>query len=151
MMKSAVLRPPQSTPAARARVHKSSMEMASSRAITSSCKVWMSGVTMRAPSSDRGVGFEPSSSSMLSAHGNAPALLGEAIAAARSAHALQHARANELLHDLFEITLRYALARRDLFRLHGFRPRIECNVDDRFEREERFAGELEHVKKPELT
>ena len=46
MVKSAVLRPPQSTPSLRARWHRSSIEMASSRAMTSLCNVWISGVTI---------------------------------------------------------------------------------------------------------
>src|SRR6185437_3312199 len=54
--KSAVGRPPQSTPALRARWQRSSMEMASSRVITSSCNDWISGVTMRAPRSERASG-----------------------------------------------------------------------------------------------
>jgi hypothetical protein len=78
------------------------------------------------------------------AHRNAPALLGEAIAAARPAHAFENAGAHQLLHDLFEITLRHALARGDLLRLHRLGPRIERDVDHRFERKQSFAGEFEH-------
>jgi len=71
-------------------------------------------------------------------------LLREAIAAPRSAHALENACPHKLLHDLFEITLRHALASRDLFCLHGFGARVERDVDHRFEREQGFAREFEH-------
>src|SRR4029077_17551057 len=40
---------------------------------------------------------------------DAAELLRQAIAAARSAHAFEHARAHQLLHDLLEIALRHAL------------------------------------------
>src|SRR6185312_207822 len=44
------------------------------------------------------------------AYGNPPPLLGQAIPSARTAHALEHAGAHKLLHDLLEIALRHTLA-----------------------------------------
>src|SRR6185437_5340548 len=82
------------------------------------------------------------------ADGDAAALLGKAITAARPAHAPEHTGAHELLHDLFEVALRHALARGDLFRLHRFGPSVEGDVDHRFQREQCFSGELEHQSTP---
>src|SRR6202789_578579 len=75
---------------------------------------------------------------------NAPALAREAVAAARAAHALEHAGAHQLLHHLLEIALRHALARGDLLGLHGLGTRVERDVDHRLERQQGFAGKLQH-------
>ena len=105
---------------------------------------------MRMPSSERGVDrlallvLEALGHAHDIADRNAPPFLGEAIAAARTAHALQNAGAHQLLHHLFEITLRHALARGDFLGLHRFGPRIEGDVDHRFERQQGFAGEFQH-------
>jgi len=71
-------------------------------------------------------------------------LFREAISAARSAHAFQDSGVHELLHHLFQIALRDALARGDFLGLDRFGARIERDVDHRLEGKQGFSRELEH-------
>ncbi len=80
------------------------------------------------------------------AHRDAAAFARQPIAAARAAHAFEDAGAHQLLHHLFQIALRHALARGDFLGLHRLGPRVEGDVDHRFQRQQGFAGEFQHVR-----
>ncbi len=120
--------------------------------MTSSCSDATSGTTTRRPSS------EPPSKLFFRiveayrdphhiADPDAPPLARQAIAAARAAHALQDARAHQLLHHLFQIALRHALAGGDLLGLHRFGPRVVGDVDHRLERQQCLARKSNHPRR----
>ena len=76
------------------------------------------------------------------AHRNAAAFPRQPIAAARAAHAFEDAGAHQLLHHLFQIALRHALAGGDFLGLHRLGPGIEGDVDHRFQRQQGLAGQV---------
>ncbi len=116
----------------------------------SSCRVWIKGRDDAKAQFGAGTDFffldifDAFGDAHDIAHRNAAAFARQAIAAARTAHALEDAGANQLLHDLLEITLRHALAGGDFLGLHGFGPGIEGDVDHRFQRQQGLSGQAQH-------
>src|SRR5260370_40622538 len=79
------------------------------------------------------------------AHGDAPTLACEAIAAAWATHARQDARAHELLQHRLQVSPRDPLPARDLRRLHLQRAGVVGDVQHGFDREQELLADPHHA------